>query len=315
METQVKFFVSDSVKKTQNWLNSKSFQEPEDSFYLGVDATKKWFPESLTPWYHLASYSLLKPEIQVRYNQLYAVATNETFAVFEVDFICRIFKDLSRTKSLSPELIKVFERIDAEEEKHSRIFHRLNRSAAPAYYNEQNGGRYFAAKADGAGVRLLNLVARFPNFFGVWVWIAMIFEERSLLYSKFYQNSSDELIDSKFRQVHRLHLIEEVNHVKLDEVLVEEFYLKLPMWKRLLTRVLLKRILTSFRSPRRMSIAIADSLKNEFPKEVNSIDTCLAELPKLRESAEFQNLLFGSAAFKRTRKLLKSCPELADLVE
>lgn len=315
METQDKFSASSASEHAQSSSKSKSFLEPDESFYVGVDSSKNWFPEALSPWYYLSGYSLLKPEVRRRYNQLYAVATNEVFAVFEVDFICRILKKIGKNNNLDPVFLESLQRIDLEEEKHARIFHRLNRAAAPEYYNYKAGGRFFASKADGIGVTLLNLVSRFPNFFGVWVWIALIFEERSILYSKFYQNLNDELVDSKFRDVHRLHLIEEVNHVKLDEELVGEFYLKLPIWKRYLTRIFLKRILNSFRSPRRMSKAIAEVLKIEFPDQANEINKCLNELPKLRQNSSFQNLLFGSSAFKRTRKLLKTCPELSDLVE
>ncbi len=299
--------------KIKNASKNLLFVEPKPSFYLGIDRNKFWFPEELSPWYYLASYSDLSPEVRRRYNQLYALGTNEVFAVFEVDFVCRIFKKIAKNKSLNQELKNAMARIDIEEEKHARVFHQLNKAAAPEYFTDANRGRFFSKRADGFGVFLLNVVARFPSLFGVWVWIALIFEERSILYSKHYQNTDDSIVDSKFKHIHHLHLIEEVSHVKLDEDLVGEFYLKLSWWKRRMTRFFLERVLNSFRSPKRMSRAIADVLKTEFPSAKAQINQCLSELPNLRLNDSFQNLLFGPSAFKRTQRLLETCSELQDL--
>ena len=309
MEIQVRLPDSEITRSPKGL----QFIEPKASFYVGIDKNKYWFPEELSPWFYLSGYSKLSPEVRRRYNQLYALGTNEVFAVFEVDFVCRIFKTFAKNTSLNEELRIAIAKIDIEEEKHARVFHQLNKAAAPEYYTDADGGRFFAKRADGIGVFLLNIVSRFPNIFGVWVWIALIFEERSILYSKHYQNTRDAIIDSKFKHIHHLHLIEEVSHVKLDEDLVDEFYIKLPWWKRQLTRFFLKRVLNSFRSPKRMSYAIADVLKSEFPSATEQINRCLSDLPSLRINNSFQKLLFGPGAFKRTQRLLKTCPELRDL--
>lgn len=259
----------------------------------------------------MPSFAILPEPLQRRYNQLYALGANEVFAVFEVDFICDILVKLSKTLDPNSDLFRSLQNFRLEEIKHAQMFHSLNQAACPEYY--QKNSYFLSRAAHPMGLLTLKAVKTFPEIFGLWVWIALFFEERSLVYSKHYLLSENSSLNSHFREIHKLHMLEETHHVQLDEVFVHHFYVPLSPWKRNLTAKMLKSMLASYAAPRRMSFAIAGVLQREFPQFQTEIRQCLKELPLLKDNKDFYRRTMGPAVTARTRKLLAQFPELKSI--
>jgi hypothetical protein len=315
METMEQSTLSGQPPK-KDFARSKfdRFELPPTEFYLGIQKDIFWIPENISPWFYLHSYQALPVEVRRRYNQLYALATNEVFAIFEKEFICPILQQLAQTPGLSDEKKFLLDGFCREEIKHAEMFNQLNLAAEPKYYQQNT---YFISRnAHPSGVFTLDQIKKYPQIFGVWVWIALLFEERSLMYSKEYLKDKTGSVSSHFKQIHHWHMLEEVHHVQLDEFLANEFYRPLAPWKRWLTARMMSSVIRSFQSPRRISLVIAKMMKDEF-KEISihqKIDDCVKELPKLRRNHEFQNKVFGAEAMARTRNVMSSYVEMNKLL-
>ncbi len=255
---------------------------------------------------------LLSESAKRRYNQLYALGTNEVFAVFESQFINYILQKRILSGKESPEMAKALQNFCEEEAKHAEMFHRLNAAACPEYY--ANEKFFLTQSTDKFGMLILKLVRRFPDYFGVWLWIALFFEERSLAFGKKYLTPENQNLSHHFKEIHRLHMIEEVHHVRLDELFVDHFYRPLSLWKRKLTALMLKRIVQSYISPKRLSKVLARLLVVEFPEEKDVIQACLNELPTLRKNKVFLEETLGLKATERTRIQLQKFPEFQEIL-
>src|SRR4051812_38125006 len=91
------------VIKTQTPRQHPQFELPKKEFYSAIDRNNLWFPEELTVWWHLKSYSSLSRAAKLRYNQLYSVSVNEIFGIFERDFLAPILTRLSDLASSEEE--------------------------------------------------------------------------------------------------------------------------------------------------------------------------------------------------------------------
>lgn len=271
-----------------------------------------WFPEELSPWYYLSSYSTLPEDIRKRYNQLYALGTNEVFAIFESEFISHILlKKINSNQKIDPVFKKVIKSFCEEELKHAEMFHKLNKIADPKLYRSSRIA--LSKQANPLGLLVLYLMKTLPDLFGAWIWLSFFLEERSLVYSKYYLLDRNQHLNSSFRMVHKLHLLEENYHVQLDEIIIDQFYRPLSVWKRKLAAWMLSRFVLSFRQPRRMSESIAQVLKKEFPFDGYRIDACLKELPSIKHNKKFQVVTLGIEATIRFRKMLSRFPEMTSI--
>lgn len=267
-----------------------------------------WFPEELTPWFYLASYHQLPILVRQRYNQLYALITNEVFAIFESDFITQILLKKIDSVDLDPDLKRVMQYFCEEEIKHARMFNQLNKIAEPKLYLKSSIS--LSKTSNPMGFLALLLIKKWPDFFGAWIWISFFLEERSLVYSKYYMQAHNNHLNSAFRQVHHLHLLEENYHVQLDEVIIDSFYKPLSWGRRRLAAWMLERFVQTFKQPKKFSLRAAKILKTEFPLQAGEIDQCLHELEGLKNNHQFHQVtLFGEATL-RFRKMLSQFPEM-----
>lgn len=267
-----------------------------------------WFPEDASPWFYLQSYKQLPDDVRRRYNQLYALGTNEVFAIFESDFISEILYKKIELPGLDPIFKNVVRSFCEEEIKHAEMFHQLNGIADAKLYSKSRIA--LSRSANPAGLFALYLMKKMPDILGAWIWLSFFLEERSLLYSKLYMHPRNDHLNAAFREAHKLHLLEENYHVQLDEVIIDTFYKPLSMWKRKLAAWMVGRLVKSFMKPRRLSLSIAGVLKNEFPYAVKAIDACIAELPSLATHAEFHQMTLGTSATARFRAMLSKFPEM-----
>lgn len=267
-----------------------------------------WFPEELSPWFYLKSYSQLSFELRKRYNQLYALGTNEVFALFESDFISEILEKKIREEKKTTPFTLLMQNFCDEELKHAKMFHQLNKIADPKLYHKSS--LVLSKSANPLGIMILYFMKKMPDLLGAWIWISLFLEERSLMYSKYYMQKNNQHLNATFREIHRLHMLEENYHVQLDEVIIEKYYKPLSAWKKKLSAWMLYRFIYSFKRPKRLSHCIANILEKEFPMEISTLSSCLSELPTLEANHQFQKMSLGYDATHRLKKLLDQFPEM-----
>lgn len=288
------------------------FAIPKFEFLKSVSREDFWFPEELSIWFYLKSYQGLSPNARRRYNQLYAMAVNEIFSLFESGLITPILTKLSKRNSEDSLYNKAIENFCDEEDKHAEMFRLFNQAVEPEYYKDDPF--FFSKRADSIGFSLIKLIKKFPSIFAVWIWIVIYFEERTLIYSKYYLKKEQAHLSPVFREIHKLHMLEEVYHVQLDEVIIDRNYNKLHPLKKKLAAYMFKYIIKSYSSPRRMSQTIAKTLIVEMPEERKAIDACLRELPQMKNNMKYQKLFLSEEAVPRTWKLMRKHPEMSGVL-
>jgi hypothetical protein len=242
---------------------------------------------------------------------LYALGTHEAFIALELDFIYPIFRELTEAKGLDPELKSMIDTFAEEEKKHAEMFVRVNRRSEPLLYQDSNYYLMTLGGKDLAGY--MRSIAKRFRFFGVWVWVALFFEERSLMYSKAFLRDRSPNIAALFRETHRLHMLEELYHVQADAVLIDRYYRPLGRFKRWLAARMLDRIVSSYLSPKKLSVQIARVLNEEFPEENGGIAEIMRELPSLKTNRRFHQRSLGPDATKRVLQQLLLFPEMAGI--
>lgn len=296
-------------------VKSNRFRLEELNLDLKPRAHEFWFPEHVTPWFYLRGYAGLSREMRLRYNQLYALGTHEGFIALELDFLYPILKEICASGVLGAAETEAFMNFADEEKKHAEMFLLMNKTAAPDFYRDSN---YYLTTYDGMKPFFwMHLISKNWKLMGVWIWLALFFEERTIMYSKEYLRSRTPDLSPLFVQAHRLHMLEEIYHVQLDEVLVERFYEPLGFFRKRAAARMLQGVIRSYLSPRRLSISIAKVLKTEFPDPTaaHAIETCMQELPSLSGNAAFKKQFFGPDATKRVLRLLQKHPEMKPIVD
>lgn len=251
-----------------------------------------------------------------RYNQIYALAVNEIFSIFEKELLVPILTKQVQRNQEDPLYARALRWFCEEEDKHAEMFRRLNRAAEPQFYQQKKNSPYFLSKdANPLGYALVQLIRSQPDWLSVWIWISVYFEERTLIYSKFYLKKDQTHLSAVFREVHKLHMLEELYHVELDEVIIDRFYKSRSVFNKKVAAFIFDLVLQSYSAPRRMSQAIAQILQREFPACHTEIRACLEELPQLKNRKEYQKQFLGETAAPRTWKLMRQQPEMQRLIE
>jgi len=294
---------------------TKSFAMPSLDFMSSVDVNHFWIPEKATPWFYLPSYANTNFAVKKRLNQLHAMGVNEIFSLFEEEVIFKILKKLrSQNTHLTNLQQQAIDYFCSEELKHSEMFHRLNLAAAPQYYQSE---RYYLIKnRTRVSQVLIRWMTEFPNVFLIWVWMGIFFEERTLMYAKEYIQDKSALLSPVFKEIHRLHLIEETRHVQMDEMFVDLFYRNAHPLLKKISAITFKKIIRDFSSPKRLTRNIAEVLKTEMTdaqteKQINQL---VSELPTLSQNTDFQKQMFGQEAAPRTHALILQFPELSGIL-
>lgn len=279
---------------------------------LKTSRFEKWSPDSLAPWTYLPSYEDLTEDMKLRYNQLHALSINELFIWFEEKLLLPILEQMIQNKAFDADFRIACQNFYNEEIKHSEMFYRLSLTSTPEMYT--NSKFYFLKKNLNPARYLMEKSLNFPNLLGLWCWVLIFFEERTLMFSKEFIKAKGQ-VSQAFSFVHQLHMIEEARHVQMDEHFITRIYSKASPLTRKMTALLFKQVLNSFSSPRFMSKAIAERMKLEFirPLEHDLIDQVLAELSKLKTNNKFQYQFFGPHATRETFSQIKNYPEFDHL--
>lgn len=275
----------------------------------GVDEGKHWCPEALTHLYYCPSYELLAAEEKRYYNQLFAMGVCEQFLLLEDILLVRGMRRIIDTSGnrLQPELRAGMENLIVEERKHGEMFRRLLKTSAPELYRDRDLAIYEMSPRDQL---LVDFFLWGTPVFVSWVFVAMIFEEKSIdFYRKYLAAERSEDLDPLYREVHRKHAQEEVRHVQIDHYLVDLFWGHAPAWKRKLNHWIFYFIMTKFARPERTVRRMLDLLVARFPRLATDRDRLLVEAMTVPADPTWQRASYSPAAQPRTFQVFDRYPD------
>jgi hypothetical protein len=138
-------------------------------------------------------------------------------------------------------------------------------------------------------------------------------EERSIAVARECLRRENAL-EPAFRELHRKHLADEVDHVQWDLKLVERVWLPLPPWQRRLQARLFGGMMREFfTTPKRAGKAVLQALIDEFP-ELKPLGPALhRELGELALSRDYHASLYSRALTPRGFALFDELPEFREM--
>jgi hypothetical protein len=232
-------------------------------WHKSVDKSLHYFPEVLTPLYHCASYrNVLDDDDRRAYNQLFAQYVSEQFIFLEDRFLCRVVERLLPwSVGISSDLKRCLEIFLEEEVKHTEMFRRLNRICYPERYTNSD---YFFLRLQKHEDRLLNMMASMPRQLNFWIWVALLFEEKTIDYFSHYRmqqrDSNMNRLDPLHYQVHQYHMLDEARHVQIDEHLLKYIFETSNPLIRSMNIMLLRQTMKNYTTPKRANLLIIEDL-------------------------------------------------------
>jgi hypothetical protein len=279
-----------------------------------VDARRPWIPEDYTALFHSPVYASLSHGQRLRYNQLFALRSNEYIMMLEHDLIERLLPPLMRLPRVrhDGELCTAIATMRAEERRHYEGFAALNRAAHPALYPP--GRERFFSRLPWHTRGLFTLVGALSGRFVFALWFLMAMEESSKTLARrmLAQRETHTLgpLDEGFIHVHHQHLKDETRHVHLDAWLVEHcLHASHPgvnAW-------LFKRMLPGVTTPTRggSGARVIRQWVRECPELQPREEEFIAAQIALRDNAAFQHSLFNRRIMPETFALFDRCDALA----
>lgn len=298
-----------SIREINREARRHKFELDHLDWAAGVDPSKKWCPDVLTHLHYCPSASLLEPEEKRYYNQLFAMGVCEQFILLEDILLVRGMRRIidAANDRLSMEMRIGLENLIVEEEKHGAMFRRLLKASAPDLYRDRDLAIYELSPRDR---KLVDFFLWGTPVFVSWVFVAMIFEEKSIdFYRKYLAAEKIEDLDPLYRAVHRAHAQEEVRHVQIDHHLVDLFWDGAPAWKRKLNHYVFYWIMTKFARPERTVRRMLDLLVAKFPRLAQHREKLVGEALAVAADAEWQRASYSPSAQPLTFEIFDRYPE------
>lgn len=291
-----------------------SFDLADVPFAQGCDPDAWWAPEDLAQLAQSPSWSLLGPEDRRRFCRVIALSSCENFIFLEEYLLVPAVEAVlsSHRKRLSPDLLACLEDFVAEEIKHSAMFRRLLEAAAPAWYPpgaDSGTWRPRIYRSSWFENEASRLLVRVPGLSLWWIWLAILFEERTIDVYRRYQAGAN--VDPLFTAVHRFHMLEETRHVAIDQHLLVELWEKAPLWVRRANVAVLNQVMKVFTRPRNSARAAVDDVIAANPSLAPHRPALLADIEALGTNLEFQRANYSRAVLPKTFSLMDRYPELA----
>jgi hypothetical protein len=275
----------------------------------GVDFSRYFFPEHLTPLFHCPVYEQLTEPQRLTYNQLYGQATNEQFIFLEERFLVQFLGNLMKKKrhEMPADLVEALDNFVVEEIKHTEMFRKLARLSNAERYNDSD---YYFLRLGRAEGGLLDWMAKRPDFFNFWCVMGLAFEEKTIDYFRHYQRHAkerpDKPLDPLYYEIHKLHMLDEVRHVQIDHHLVKLFYETQGAIGRKINVKVISKMLQAYARPKRTSIRVAEGLVEAHPELKPKLETICAQLRALPWSA----ITYTPKNVPQTYALFEEYPEL-----
>ena len=275
---------------------------------LGVDRSRRWMPEALTPISFAPSHALLDERQRLRCNQLQALAVIEKFIWFERMF-SPIVDRVRRDPAIPSELALALAHFIEEEARHVLMFQRLLRACEPLWYGRKATRLFKVARWQRHGMALARIC---PRVLPAWIWLFAFVEERAVFLARACLDEVSGRLDPLHRRVHELHLRDESRHCQLDKHLLAHLYQAQPAWRKQLADAMVGRLLATGMRAGAAAPQVVRQLGLEFPElRARVLPRLLAELPMLHRDPRYRHELFGGCASSRIQHLLRQHPEQA----
>lgn len=277
-----------------------------------IDFSLPFAPAHTTALFHAPSWHLLTPAQQTRYTQLYALYLNEQTAFFEELLATTLLPALyHRPDRIGETLAENLRTFESEEKRHSTWFREMNHRIDPANFPLTPEKYVFIP-----GGRALRAIGKWlasrPFAFPFWIWLVLLQEERSIFIARKCLNERG--LEPNFRDLHRRHLADEIDHVRWDTELIERVWLPMPMWKRKLqTRLFGHMMAEFFTVPKRSAIAVLNALLTEFPDLAPIAPQLRRELSDLKHSPAYHASLYSREVTPKAFALFDSLPEFSNI--
>ncbi len=309
-----KSFLSQSLKSLNKLSETNSYTVDDIDWSHSVDRSKFWAPENLISVSHLPSYKNMSHELKLLWNQLNAVGIAENFMFFE-EFSLVPSMTAALKKTNEPELKKAIQNFIDEEIKHALCFKKLILKSMPELYNESNFKFQFIKMSPIVKI-CYGFLKKYPHFISAWTWLAIFFEERTLMFSKEYIQSHKKdknQIDELFYQTHYYHMLDEVRHVKMDEYFIRDFYKPFGSIDAQIGAWVVKKVLQRVTYPLSMTKSCITHIKKIAPHLLSKDleNQILHELKSLAKSDTFLQQNLSTEAAPRTQQLMETYPEFS----
>lgn len=274
-----------------------------------VDHGKRFIPDEFTPLSYTRSYRELTDEQRLRYNQLQALYFNEQIIFFEKTIGRKVLEALLR-ESWPQRLEQGMRQFSEEERQHTEMFRRQNQRCAPQFYAAND---FYFIDPPGAWMGVLDAATRYPRFFTMFLWLMLLQEERSLFYSKRFI-AQREALEPHFVETHRVHLADEVGHVRWDEELIEELWHRAnPLLRKMNARLFAWMLGEFFNAPKRAQLRVVKQLAREFPVLRASEAEMRRQILALSSDEQYQESLYSREIVPRAYAWFDKWPEFRAL--
>jgi len=272
---------------------------------IAVDFGKKFVPEELTPLFYVPGYRWLTPDQRLRYNQLQALYLNEQILFFETRVGRGMMDALLREQwrdGFGSELQQFWD----EERRHSEMFRQLNRLCAPQLYA---AGDFHFVQAPAYWLAALGWATHRPDLFPLFIWLMLLQEERSMFYAKEYIRQ-EKALEAHFVDAHRVHLADEVGHVRWDERLLDLIWPRVNRHLRTINARLLGWMVGEFFStPKRGQWHVVQELAGEFPELRERLPELRKQISALPQDERYQLSLYRREITPRSFARFDRWPE------
>lgn len=273
-----------------------------------VDHSRYFMPERFSPLYFTPWLARLSADQRRRYNQLHTLYFNEQLMFFE-DSLAESVLGAALKTPLPAALADSLRDFIAEERDHSAMFRRLNRLSEDFYADRD----YHFISVPRAAQKVLAWASARPNLFPMFLWIMLLQEERAIHYSREIIRPENDF-EPHFAAVHRLHLADEVGHVRHDRQLINLLWKTCPALLRSANVVLLRYCVGEFFStPKRACLRVLGRLAFEFPELVPDLPELKRAVRALERDPVYHESLYSRAVVPESFALFDECPELATM--
>lgn len=276
----------------------------------GVDRTKLFGPEDMSHLYYCPSYQLLTTEEKRYYNQVHGMGVAEQFIFLEEILLVRGLESIvARQGARLPAPLKQAIATFVEEEiKHSAMFARLLAAADPEVYGKSRWDVYKLSRSE---YFFFDVCLKMPEIFLWWIWLAVVFEEKTLDFYRKYKAVPDrDSLDPLFYAVHRYHAIDEVRHFQLDHHFIDQWWVPAPSWKKWINKQIFSRMMWSFTHPRRTVRHALEKLLARFPRLEAHREAIFTECLVVYKNPAWQEAFYSRSSLPHTFALLDRFPEM-----
>ncbi len=314
-------------QKKMNWLSTTELvniaANPTHQTKLlaisKLDFTRPFIPEQFTQLYYTPIYQQLTSPQKLRYNQLFAVRTNEYIMMLESDLVDHFLVPLRKNISIrnDQELVVCLENMIKEERLHYQGFLALNRLCLPDTFKDGRE-RYFSELSvqNKFAMYLLELLAHKLTF---PLWYIMALEESSISLAQSMLRTPETKnlgkLEPQFASVHKEHMKDETRHLHTDRLMIEASLSKTNRLSSWINARLFKFMLKGLTKVTQTGSGakVIRMLVKEMPELRPLKQEMLDALTELKNNAAYQQSLFSRSLMPLTFGIFDETSQFSDL--